>query len=101
MAPRAPESFEAFWARLETAIERAEIEVRFGRHHFSHAVCVEDGAYRVRRLEYTKEEAEAYLKEHGMFMPEHGEQIARPRTLVFECETLAKLAKTLEQKWPM
>lgn len=101
MAPRLPESFESFATRLPSALAQGQTEVRFGGHHFSHAVCLEAGVFRVRRLETTKEEAEAYLAEHGLFMPEHNEAIAKPRTLVFEAASLDELLATLKQRWPL
>jgi hypothetical protein len=101
VAPRAPETFEAFLSRLRGTLDQGGTQLRFGQHHFSHAVCVEDGVYRVRRLECTKEEAEAYLREHGIFMPEHAEAISAPRTLVFEAPTLDGLIDFLRERWPL
>lgn len=101
MAPRLPETFESFALRLPNAIAQGKREVRFGGHHFSHAVCLEEGVFRVRRLETSKEEAEAYLAEHGIFMPEHNEAIAKARTLVFEAASLDELLATLKQRWPL
>lgn len=88
MAPRPPESFDAFVARLRAAIAGGGVVVRFGQYHPSHAVCVEEGSVRVRRLEHTAEEAEAYLTQHGIFMPEHAAQISRRRTIVFEAPSV-------------
>jgi hypothetical protein len=101
MAPRPPESFEAFLSRLQEAITNGGTQVRFGKNHHSHAVCVEEGVFRVRRLEVTPEEAKAYLDEHGIFMPEHSEMISKPRTLVFEEPTLEALTAVLEKHWPL
>lgn len=101
MAPRPPETLEAFLARLTRGLEEGRAEVRLGQHHASHAVCVEDGVYRVRRLEHTREEAEAYLAEHGIFMPEHAEVISQPRTLVLEAPTLEALTDALQRSWPL
>jgi hypothetical protein len=100
MAPRAPETLKAFLKRLDKALRSGETEVRYGLHHHSHAVCVEDGVFRVRRLEHTPEEAEEYMREHGMFMPESAEEISKPRTLEFEVGTRKALAETLKQHWP-
>ena len=76
--------------------------VPFGAHHFTHAACREDGAWRVRRLEFTTEEAEAYRKANdGMFMPESAEEISKPRTLIFEAPTLEALVAELQKRdWP-
>jgi hypothetical protein len=101
MAPRPPESFEAFVARLTKALNHGATEVRFGGHHVTHAVCVEAGALRIRRLEHTPEEAEAYLREHGIFMPEHAEEMSKPRTLVLEAATIEELTHALRQRWPL
>lgn len=101
MAPRIPESFDAFAARLERALESGDTEVRFGQYHHSHAVCAEDGVMRVRRLECSDEEAAAYLREHGIFMPEHAEEISRPRSLVYEARSLDALLLWLANRWPL
>lgn len=99
MAPRAPESLTEFLDRLAASADGDVI--RFGQYHHSHAVCREDGLWRVRRLEHTQEEAEAYLAEHGYFMPESAEAISKPRTLVFEASSLAELAAMFRARpWP-
>ncbi len=100
MAPRLPEPFDAFVRRLQTALKEGHTEIRYGRHHHSHAVCLEDDVFRVRRLEVTKEEAEAYMREHGMFMPESAEAISKPRTLEFETANLDALFEVLKKNWP-
>lgn len=100
MGPRIPETFEAFAKRLKKALKKGHAEIRYGRHHFSHAVCLEDGVFRVRRLECSKEEAEAYMREHGMFMPENAEAISKPRTLEFEAPSLDALLAILKKHWP-
>lgn len=98
MAPRALESRDAFITRLKQAAAAGQTQVRFGAHHFTHAACLEGGVWRVRRLEHTREEADAYLKEHGYFMPESAEAISRPRTLVFEAPTLEALVAEFEKR---
>ncbi len=75
--------------------------MRFGAPHFTHAVCAEGGAFRVRKLEFTSEEAEAYMRQHGMFMPEHAEEISKPRTIVLETATREALIEVLRQRWPL
>ena len=101
MGPRLPESFENFGTRLRAAVAAGGSEVRFGEYHHSQAVCVEDGVYRVRQLETSAEEAEAYLAEHGIFMPEHNEEIAKPRTLVLEAASVEAVLAALKPRWPM
>ena len=101
MAPRPPESLHEFMKRLKRAINDGQTEVPFGAYHFNHAVCIEDGAFRVRRLEATTEDIEAFRAEHGMFMPENLEALSRPKTLVHEAKTLDALASWLEPRWPL
>jgi hypothetical protein len=102
MAPRALESKESFLARLEKAAKAGATEVRFGQHHFSHAVCLEQGTWRVRRLFTDRAKAEAFLKEHGHFMPENNEQLAEPGPdVVLEAPSLdALLAAFRKGPWP-
>ena len=50
MAPRAIESKEQVVARLRGVAGRAGEVMRFGGHHFTHAIVVRDGAWQVRRL---------------------------------------------------
>ncbi len=101
MAPRTPETLTEFIKRLTQAIEEERDEVRFGQHHFSHAICMEDGRFRVRRLESTPEEVEAFRKEHGYFMPENLEEISKPGELVHEAENLVNLQAWLTSRWPL
>lgn len=104
MAPRALESKAQFLERLKRAAKALEKgPVGFGQHHFSHAVVFEDGRYRVRRLVLPPGKAEAYLKEHGMFMPEHAEMLSEPSgEIVLEAETLEGLISVIEKaRWPM
>lgn len=102
MAPRPLESRESFLVRLKRDAAAGRTEVRFGAHHFTHAACLEDGVWRVRRLEFTREESDAFLKEHGHFMPEDAEDLGKPRTLVLEAPTLDALAAELGKRaWPL
>ena len=68
----------------------------------SHAVVAQEGVFRVRRLVLSKEKADAYLKEHGMFMPEHAEMLSEPiGEIVLEAPTLEELIKKLQAgPWP-
>lgn len=103
MAPRPLESKEQFLKRLRSQQATiAKQPVGFGQHHFSHAVVAEDGVFRVRRLVLPKEKADAYFKEHKMFMPEHAEMLSEPTgEIVHEAKTLDELIKKLEAgRWP-
>lgn len=100
MAPRPLESKEQFLKRLRS--QQGSLPVGFGQHHFSHAVVAEEGVFRVRRLVLPKGKAEAYLKEHGMFMPEHAELLSEPTgEIVLEAPSLQELIEKLEAgRWP-
>lgn len=105
MAPRPIESLDAFIARLRRASPLAPgAQVRFGRHHFSHAVVVEDGRWRVRPLVLDRARADAFLKERGYFMPENAEDLSEPGDPVtFEADSLDGLIEELLKRgqWPM
>jgi hypothetical protein len=104
MAPRILESKAQFLERLKRGAQAlATGPIGFGQHHFSLAVVLEEGRYRVRRLVLPPGKAEAYLKEHGMFMPEHAEMLSEPiGEIVFEAETLEGLISLIEKaRWPM
>src|SRR5688572_23981189 len=101
MAPRPLEKRADFITRLKKSAEQGATEVRFGGHHFTHAVCREGEVWRLRLLETTAEERDAYLAERGFFMPESQEEIAKPRTLRFEAPSLDKLiARIKKMPWP-
>lgn len=101
MAPHPIESFEDFLKRLDRLLANGSSEIRFGAHHVNHAVCVEDGVFCVRKLEFSREEAEAYLAKNGIFMPEHAEQLSRPKTLVAQAATLEELIDWFTTRpWP-
>jgi hypothetical protein len=103
MAPRPLESLDQFIARLRTAVASGAQEVRFGGHHFSHAVVSENGRWRVRKLVLDRARADAFLKERGYFMPENAEDLAEPgEPIVFEAADLEGLVALLETaSWPM
>lgn len=104
MAPRALETRDGFIARLRAAAgDVVERPLGFGGHHFTHVVVVEDGVWRVRRLVLDRAKAEAYLAEHGIFMPEHAEMLSEPGPdVVFEATSLEGLIATLRAApWPM
>jgi len=101
MAPRLPEAFEQFEQRARSALSGGASEVRFGRHHHSHAIVTEpDGSFAVRRLEYTQAERDAYFAAHRMFMPESAEQISKPRTVVATTRTLDEVLQIVKRSWP-
>lgn len=104
MAPRPLESLDAFIARLRSAGDGvARTPLRFGGHHFSHAVVVEDGVWSVRPLVLDRARADKYLQEHGMFMPEHAEMLSEPGdTRVLEADSLEGLIAALKAgRWPL
>jgi hypothetical protein len=78
MAPRPIESREQVLGRLRAVAGREGEVMRFGGHHFTHAVVVRDGQWQVRRLVLDRAKGEQYLQEHGMFMPEHAEMLSEP-----------------------
>lgn len=100
MAPRAPESKAEVIARVRAA---AAMPVAFGSPHHTHAVVAEDGRWRVRRLHLPEGKAEAYLKEHGIFMPEHAEDLSEPTgDIVLEAPTQEALLALLQSaRWPL
>ena len=99
MAPRAPETFEQFTVRLQRALDQGHAEVRFGRHHFSHAVCIEERRYRIRRLETSAEDAAAFLETHGYYMPENAEELAKPGAIELDVSSLDELLSALQPRW--
>ena len=103
MAPRPLESREALLARIRAAGRSIAREpLRFGGHHFTHVVVVEGGRWRVRRLVLDPEKGRAYLKEHGMFMPEHAEMLSEPGPVVLEADSLdGLLAALAAARWPL
>jgi len=102
MAPRSPESRQDFIARLRERAAAGDDEIRFGRHHFTHAACREDDVWRIRRLEFSQADADAFREEHGMFMPENAEAISKPTTLVLEAASLDDLvSQILDGPWPL
>lgn len=104
MAPRALESKAQFIARLRSQAKSIATQpVGLGTHHFSHAVVLEEGLFRVRRLVLPKAKVDAYVAEHKSFMPEHAEMLSEPTgDVVFEAPTLEGLiAKFEAARWPL
>jgi hypothetical protein len=104
MAPRALETKQWFLVRLKHSWKAdGSARVRFGQHHWTHAVVLEEGRLRVRRLELPEGAAEAHMKKHGMFMPEHAEMLSEPiGKVVYEAASLDELVALIEQgPWPL
>lgn len=104
MAPRPLETRDGFIHRLRAAADRvAQQPVGFGGHHFTHAVVVEDGVWRIRRLHLDRAKADAYRAEHGMFMPEHAEMLSEPGPeVVLAAASLDELIDGLRAlPWPL
>lgn len=104
MAPRPLETREQLIERLLRVGDRVvAAPLRFGGHHHTHAVVVESGVWRVRRLTLDRAKAAAYLAEHGMFMPEHAEELSEPGPdVVCEAGSLAGLIAGLQRlPWPL
>lgn len=102
MAPRPLESRESFIVRLRQAAELGSVELRFGGHHFTHAVCRDAGTWTMRRLELDRAEADAYREQHGTFMPEHAEMLSKPGAVVLAADSLDDLIAALERlPWPV
>lgn len=102
MAPRAPESKQAFLERLAAAVARGATEVRFGAPHHSLAVVHDAGVWRVRRLALDPAKARAYQAEHRIFMPEHAEMLSEPTgAIVLEAGSAAELARLVDERWPL
>ncbi len=95
-----PESKEAFFERLRKA-EKGGRLMRFHPQFGSYAVTREPEGWAVRRMEVDAAEAEAFLAEHGIFMPEHAAMIAKPGTLVLEAPTMDALIEALDARWPL
>lgn len=76
--------------------------LRFGGHHYTHAVVVADGVWQVRRLVLERARADEYMRMHGSFMPEDAEELSEPGPVVLEAASLAGLITALEAApWPM
>lgn len=96
MAPRAPQTAASVIAQIKKYVDRGP--VRFGSPHHSRAALKEEGRYRVRALHLSREKADAYLKEHGMFMPEHAEMLSEPTgPIELDFATLDELVSALEK----
>lgn len=104
MAPRALESKDAFLQRLRSTWRAdGSKPIAFGAHHFTHAVVLENGRVRVRRLEVSKEKAEASLAQHGIYMPEHAEMLSEPTgRIAYDAATLEEVIELIQRgPWPL
>ncbi len=102
MAPRPLESKEQVVARLRAATARSGEVMRFGGHHFSHAIVVRAGEWQVRRLVLDQAKGEAYLAKHGAFMPEHAETLSEPGDVVLlAAASREALIVALLRDWPL
>ncbi|MFT3711020.1 MAG: hypothetical protein QM817_25620 [Archangium sp.] len=99
MAPRIRLTAAHVVAELKRHAKHLEkTPYRFGSPHHSRAVVKEEGRFRVRLLELKREKADAYLKEHGMFMPEHAEMLSEPTgPIELDFATLDELISALEK----
>jgi hypothetical protein len=100
MAPRPPESMHEVVRRIrEGAAHLSTQPVRFGAPHHSHAVVKEEGRYRVRQLVLSRARADAFLKQHGRFMPENAEDLSEPTGAIeHDFATLDELINALLAK---
>lgn len=102
MAPRPLESKEQVVARLRAVAARSGEVMRFGGHHFSHAIVVHEGEWQVRRLVLDRAKGEAYLAKHGTFMPEHAEMLSEPGDVVLlAAGSREELIAALLRAWPL
>ena len=102
MAPRAIESKEQVVARLRGVAAREGEVMRFGGHHFTHAIVVRGGEWQVRRLVLDPAKGAAYLAKHGTFMPEHAETLSEPGDAVLlAAGSREGLIAALLRGWPL
>lgn len=94
MAPRPPETLAQFEIRLRRAIDQGKTEIRFGKYHHDHVVCL-GKQLELRRLELDPAEAEAYRTKHGVFMPEHAEALKKPGPILQTSPTLEDLLQRI------
>lgn len=104
MAPRPLETRERFIERLRAhAAEGARSPMGVGQHHFTHAVVLEDGVWRIRELYLDPAKVEAYRATHSSFMPEHAEALSEPGPeVLLEAASLEALIAGIEAlPWPL
>lgn len=104
MAPRRLETREEFIARLRRSADNvARSPVGVGEHHFTHAVVLEEGVWRIRRLFLDPAKVAAYRAEQTNFMPEHAEALSEPGPeILLEAQSLEALIAGLQAlPWPL
>jgi hypothetical protein len=104
MAPRAPESKDAFVKRLRASWKQdGSARVGLGAPHHAHGVVLEGGRLRVRELELPKAKVDAYVAKHRTFMPEHAEMLSEPTgAIVYDAASLEELVQLIEAgRWPL
>ncbi len=104
MAPRRLETREEFIERLRRSADHvARSPVGVGAHYFTHAVVLEDGVWRIRKLYLDPAKVAAYRAEHTTFMPEHAEALSEPKPeILLEAPSLEALSEGLQAlPWPL
>lgn len=104
MAPRPLETRERFIERLRAhAAAGVRSPMGVGGHHFTHAVVLEDGVWRIRELHLDPAKVEAYRAAHSSFMPEHAEALSEPGPYVLlEAASLEALLTGIQGlPWPL
>ena len=104
MAPRWLETREQFIERLRRSPIPGPGEfIGVGEHHFSHAVVVEHGVWRIRRLHLDPAKVAAYRATHSSYMPEDAEALSEPGPdVVLAAGSLAELIEGLQAlPWPL
>ena len=75
--PRAPSRVEGrLLKRFIATANQGQKQIRFGAPHFTHALCNEDSARRVRRLVSSRTKEEEHRETHRDFMPETAEMLS-------------------------
>lgn len=104
MAPRMLETKAQFLVRLKQSWKAdGSARIGVGSHHYTHGVVLEGGRVKVRRLVVPEGAAEAHLKEHGSFMPEHAEMLSVPvGDVLYDAASLKELLTLIEKgPWPL
>lgn len=99
MAPRPPEPMAHLIQRIrDGASSLARQPIRYGTPHNSHAVVLEEGRYRVRRLALSRERADAFRAANGgRFSPENAEDLSEPTGAIeHDFATLDELISALQ-----
>jgi hypothetical protein len=102
MAPRRPESRAEFIARLRHVAPSA-LPLLFGSPTLTHAVVVQQGRWRVRRLVSNRERERAHWQRYGRLLPEEAEMMAEPTgNVLLDASSVDELIQQLEHTpWPL